>query len=63
MLCQMMYGRSPVRIAGSNPAGDIYVFCCWCFVLPGINLCSELITRPEDSYRVWCVVVCDLEIS
>ena len=21
----------------------------------------ELITRPEESYRLWCVVVCDLE--
>ena len=25
--------------------------------------CDELITRPEESYRVWCVVVCDLETS
>jgi hypothetical protein len=23
----------------------------------------ELITRPEESYRLWCVVVCDLETS
>ena len=22
---------------------------------------AELITRPEESYRLWCVVVCDLE--
>ena len=22
-----------------------------------------LITRPEESYRLWCVVVCDLETS
>jgi len=21
----------------------------------------ELITRPEESYRLWCVAVCDLE--
>jgi len=27
------------------------------------GLCDELITRPEESYRVWCVVVCDLETS
>jgi len=26
-------------------------------------LCDELITRPEESYRLWCVVVCDLETS
>ena len=24
---------------------------------------GELITRPEESYRLWCVVVCDLETS
>jgi hypothetical protein len=30
-------------------------------VLPGIGLCDELITRPEESYRLWCVIVCDLE--
>jgi len=23
----------------------------------------ELITRPKVSYRLWCVVVCDLETS
>jgi len=26
-------------------------------------LCDELITCPEESYREWCVVVCDLENS
>jgi len=30
-------------------------------VLSGGGLCDELITRPEESYRLWCVVVCDLE--
>jgi len=30
-------------------------------VLLGRGLCDELITRPEESYRLWCVVVCDLE--
>jgi len=24
---------------------------------------DELITRPGESYRLWCVVVCDLETS
>ena len=32
-----------------------------CCVLSGRGLCDELITRPEESYRLWCVVVCDLE--
>jgi hypothetical protein len=27
------------------------------------GLCDELITRPEESYRLWCVVVCDRETS
>jgi len=32
-------------------------------VLSGRGLCDELITRPEESYRLWCVIVCDLETS
>ena len=49
--------RSWVRI----PTG------AWMFVvsvvLSGRGLCDQLITRPKKSYRLWCVVVCDLEIS
>ena len=37
--------------------------CCECCVLSGRGLYDELITRPEKSYRLWCVVVCDLETS
>jgi len=37
--------------------------CCECCVLSGRGLCDELITRPEHSYLLWCVVVCDLETS
>ena len=29
-------------------------------MLSGRGLCDELITLPEESYRLWCVVVCDL---
>jgi hypothetical protein len=32
-------------------------------VLSGRGLCDELITRPEESYRLCCAVVCDLEAS
>jgi hypothetical protein len=32
-------------------------------VLSGRGLCDELITHPEESYRLCCVVVCDLETS
>ena len=30
-------------------------------MLSGRGLCDELITRLEEPYRLWCVVVCDLE--
>jgi len=37
--------------------------CCECCVLSGRGLCDGLITRPEESYRLCCVVVCDIETS
>jgi hypothetical protein len=37
--------------------------CCECCVLSGRGLCDDLITRPEESYRLRCVVACDLETS
>ena len=53
--------RSVYEIAGSNSTGGMDVCLCECCVLSGRGLCDELITRPEESYRLWCVVVCDLE--
>ena len=50
--------RSWVRI----PTGA-WMFVVSVVVLSGRGLCDELITRPEESYRLWCVVVCDLETS
>jgi hypothetical protein len=32
-------------------------------VLTGSGLWDELIARPEESYRLWCVIVCDLVTS
>ena len=49
--------RSWVRI----PQGAWMFIWCECCVFAGRGLCDELITRPEESYRLWCVVVCDLE--
>ena len=49
--------RSLVQI----PPGAWIFVCCECRVLSGRGLCDELITRPEESYRLCCVVVCDLE--
>ena len=52
-----------LRLWVQIPLGAWKFFCCdWC-VLSGRGLCDELITRPEQSYRLWCVVVCDLETS
>jgi hypothetical protein len=36
---------------------------CLLCVLSGRGLCDELITRPEESYRLWRVIVCDQDIS
>jgi hypothetical protein len=30
--------------------------CCKCCVLSGRGLCDGLITRPEESYRLWRVL-------
>jgi hypothetical protein len=51
--------RSWVRI----PPGAWMFAWCVCFVLSGRGLCDELITRPDESYRLWCVLVCDNETS
>ena len=51
--------RSWVQI----PPGAWIFVCCECRLLSGRGLCDELITRPEESYRLCCVVVCDLETS
>jgi len=38
------------------PPGAGMFVCCACCVLSGRGLCDELITRPEESYRLCCVV-------
>ena len=45
------------------PPGTWMFVCCECCVLSGRSLCDGLITRSEESYRLWRVVVCDLETS
>jgi len=54
-------GRSPVEIVGSNPPWE-WMF-VRCVMLSGRGLCDKLITRPEKSYRLCSVVVCDIETS
>jgi hypothetical protein len=34
-----------------------------CLSVVIVVCCDELITHPEESYRLWCVVECDLETS
>jgi hypothetical protein len=47
--------QSPVEILGSNPAWAYMSARCECSVLSGSGLYVRLITRPEESYRSWCV--------
>jgi hypothetical protein len=37
--------------------------CCVCCILSGRGLCDELFSRPEESYRLWRVVICKHETS
>jgi hypothetical protein len=51
--------RSWVRIAPVS-----WTSLSWdCCVLSGTGLCDELITRPEEFYWLWRVIVCDLKTS
>ena len=43
--------------------GTRMFICCDCCVLSDRGFGEGLITRPEESYRLWCVVVCDLGSS
>jgi len=41
------------RVMKHYPMGGAWMFvCCECCVLSGRGLCDELITRPEESYRL-----------
>ena len=50
-----------LRLWVQIPPGAWMCVCCECCVLSGKGLCDELITRPEESFRMWCVVMSDLE--
>jgi hypothetical protein len=54
-------GSSAARLLGLGVRIQPWAWmsvCCECCVLSGRDLCDGLITRPEESYRIWCV--CDL---
>ena len=52
-----------LRLWVRSPPGAWMFVCSECCVLSGRGLCDEPITRPEESYRHWYVVVCDPEKS
>jgi hypothetical protein len=50
----------PLRLLVRIPPEAWMFVCCECCVLLGRGLCDGMITRPEESYRLW-QVVCDQE--
>ena len=62
----LRWGSAASRLLGLRaripPAACMFVFREWS-VLSGRGLCNGLITRPEESYRMWYVIMHDLETS
>ena len=51
-------GSEAARLLGSQvriSPGSWMSVSCGCCVFSGRGLCVGLITRPEESYRLWCV--------
>ena len=63
-LCGLSRESAVARLLGFwvriTPGAWMFV-CCDCCVLSSRGPRDELITGPEESYRLWCVVECDLE--
>jgi hypothetical protein len=58
--CGLRRGSAAARLLGLRvriPQGAWMSVCCECCVMLGRGLCDDLITRPEESHRVWCVWV------
>jgi hypothetical protein len=56
--CGLSRGFTVARLLGlwvRIPPGALMSVFCECCMLSGRGLCDGLITRPEESYRVWCV--------
>jgi hypothetical protein len=60
--CGLSRSSAAERLLGSwvriPPAAWVFVSCT-VFVLTGRGLCEGPIPRPEESYRLWCVLECD----
>jgi hypothetical protein len=70
--CRSRYPRGPRRGSAAArllglcvriPSGAWMSVSCQCCVLSRRGLCDGLVTRPEESYRLWCVSECDCEAS
>ena len=66
-LCGLRRRSTAARLLGLwvriPPAAWTFVCCEYCVLLSGRRLYDGLATRPDESYRLWCVVVCDMETS
>jgi hypothetical protein len=54
----LWHGSTAARFLGlwvRIPQGAWMSVSCECCVLSGRDLCDGLVTRPVESYRVWCV--------
>jgi hypothetical protein len=60
-LCGLRRGSTVTRLLElwvRIPPGAWMSVSCECCLLSGRGLCDGLVTRPEESYRVWCVLKC-----
>jgi hypothetical protein len=58
--CGLRRGSAAARLLGLRvliPPGACMSVSCDCCVLSGRGFCVGMITRPEESYRLWCVWV------
>ena len=56
--CKPTFGPPCIRAQASYAS---YFYVQTSFLCSVQNQTDELITRPKESYRLWCDVVCDLE--
>jgi len=58
--CDMKCGSTAARLLGlwiRIPPGAWICVSCECCVLPSRGLCVGPITRSEESYRAWCIIL------
>ena len=53
----------PLRLWVRIPPGAWMSVCCECLCCESRGPCGTMVTPPEESYRLWCLVTCELETS